>query len=169
MTLRQSNNPASRKWRAKPQACSSLSLTSRAMFTKNLSWQAKQSVPHTAVTFYGDCVNMCEDFAPIFVNRRSSCCITTTHCLKLPFSTEFSTRNNMTVIPHPPYSPDLASCDFSLFPWLKIKLKGRHFDSVEVIEAKWRQCWKHDFQDAFKHWQEHKQCIRTEWDLQTKP
>jgi hypothetical protein len=29
--------------------------------------------------------------------------------------------------PHPPY--------FSLFPRLKIKLKGRHFDAVEVNEA----------------------------------
>jgi hypothetical protein len=42
---------------------------------------------------------------------------------------------NMTVTPHPPYSPDLAPCDFSLFPRLKIKLKGRHFDTIEVIEA----------------------------------
>ena len=28
-------------------------------------------------------------------------------------------KNNMTVIPHPPYSPDLAPCDFFLFPKLK--------------------------------------------------
>jgi hypothetical protein len=31
----------------------------------------------------------------------------------------------MTVIPNPTY--------FSVFPRLKIKLKGRHFDTVEVI------------------------------------
>ena len=31
---------------------------------------------------------------------------------------------NMTVVPHPPYSPDLAPCDFFLFPKLKLRLKG---------------------------------------------
>ena len=35
----------------------------------------------------------------------------------------FLTYNNMTVVPHPPYSPDLAPRDF-LFPKVKMKLKG---------------------------------------------
>jgi len=39
----------------------------------------------------------------------------------------FLTDNNMTVVPHPPYSPDLASSDIFLFPKLKMKLKGRRF------------------------------------------
>jgi len=39
----------------------------------------------------------------------------------------FLTSNNMSVVPHPPYSPDLAPCDFFLFPKLKMKLKGRRF------------------------------------------
>ena len=32
--------------------------------------------------------------------------------------------DNMTPVPHPPYSPDLAPSDFFLFPKLKMKLKG---------------------------------------------
>ena len=36
----------------------------------------------------------------------------------------FLTDNNRTVVPHPPYSLDLAPCDFFLFPKLKMKLKG---------------------------------------------
>jgi hypothetical protein len=28
--------------------------------TKKSSWQAKQSIPHTTVKFYGDCLKMCE-------------------------------------------------------------------------------------------------------------
>jgi hypothetical protein len=40
----------------------------------------------------------------------------------------------MTVIPHPPYSPDLAFCDF-LFPKMKSKLKGRRCDAIEEIQA----------------------------------
>jgi hypothetical protein len=43
------------------------------------------------------------------------------------FNREFLTKNNMTAIPHPPY--------FALFPRLKTKLKGRHFDKAEVIQA----------------------------------
>ena len=35
--------------------------------------------------------------------------------------------------PHPPYSPDLAPCDFFLFPKMKLKLKGRRFDTIEEI------------------------------------
>jgi hypothetical protein len=50
------------------------------------------------------------------------------HYLTLFFFTrEFLMKNNMTVILHPPY--------LSLFPRLKIKLKGCHFDTIEVIGA----------------------------------
>jgi hypothetical protein len=43
------------------------------------------------------------------------------------FTKECLTKNNMTVVPHPP-------C-FSLFPRLKIKLKGNHSDTNEATEA----------------------------------
>ncbi|KAM0736815.1 Mariner Mos1 transposase [Formica fusca] len=33
---------------------------------------------------------------------------------------EFIGRNNITVMDHPPYSPDLGPCDFFLFPKIKI-------------------------------------------------
>jgi hypothetical protein len=41
----------------------------------------------------------------------------------------------MAVIPHPPYSPDLAHCDLFLFPKMKLKLRGRQFDSTVEIQA----------------------------------
>jgi hypothetical protein len=44
-------------------------------------------------------------------------------------TTEFVT-NNRVIIPHPSCSPDLAPCDFTLFPKLKMKLKGRNFAVV---------------------------------------
>jgi len=37
---------------------------------------------------------------------------------------------------HPPQSPDLAPCDFFLFPKMKLKLKGWRFDTVKDIQAK---------------------------------
>jgi hypothetical protein len=98
VTLRQSNtlpngkvqNHGDRKrqdrWRAKSRAWSSFTLTSVWLLTKNSSWHAKRPVPLTAVMFYSDCVKMCKDFTPNFDDKRTGCCIMTTHHLTLPFS-----------------------------------------------------------------------------------
>jgi hypothetical protein len=61
-------------------------LTSRELFTKNSTWEAKQSIPHTTVTLCGYRVKMSEDFAPNFGDKRTDCCNTTAHCITLPFS-----------------------------------------------------------------------------------
>ena len=37
------------------------------------------------------------------------------------------------ILPHPPYSPDLAICDFWLFPNLKNKLRGEKYESREEL------------------------------------
>jgi len=52
---------------------------------------------------------------------------------------EFLTKNNMTTVPHPAYSPDLAPCDVYVFPKMKLRLKGRRFVSIEEIQAKSQQ------------------------------
>jgi hypothetical protein len=54
-------------------------------------------------------------------------------CLK---TTEFVTNNNIVIFPHPPISPDLVPCDFTLFPKLKMKLKGRHFETAVLDSIK---------------------------------
>jgi histone-lysine N-methyltransferase SETMAR len=41
---------------------------------------------------------------------------------------EFLTGKQITLLEHPPYSPDLALSDLFLFPKIKEILKGRHFD-----------------------------------------
>ena len=43
-------------------------------------------------------------------------------------------KNEVTVVPQPPYSPDLAPADFFLFPKLKSTLKGHHFDAFDEIQ-----------------------------------
>jgi transposase len=48
---------------------------------------------------------------------------------------EFLAQHTITTLPHPPYSPDLAPCDFFLFPKLKPHLKGHHFGTVENVQA----------------------------------
>jgi hypothetical protein len=47
-------------------------------------------------------------------------------------STQFLAKHKIAVIPHPPYSPDLAPCDSFLFPKMKLKPKGRWFDTNEI-------------------------------------
>jgi hypothetical protein len=68
-------------------------------------------------------------------------------------TTEFVTNNNMAIIPHPPYSLDLAPCDFALFPKLKMKLKGRCFETVSDIQRELQKVLysikENDFHGAF--------------------
>jgi len=70
---------------------------------------------------------------------------------------QFLAKNNMTVIPYPPYSPDLAFCDFFLFPKLKLRMKGRTFVTTEEIQEKSQRVLdtipKRDFQGCFQAWQ----------------
>ncbi|UYV74908.1 hypothetical protein LAZ67_12001768 [Cordylochernes scorpioides] len=48
---------------------------------------------------------------------------------------DYLAKHSVSVLPHPPYSPDIAPCDFFFFPKLKMTLKGRRFSSSsEVIE-----------------------------------
>jgi hypothetical protein len=71
-------------------------------------------------------------------------------------TTEFVTNNNLVVVPHPSYSPDLALCDFPLFPTLKMKLKGQHFETVSDIQRESQvvldSIKENDFHSAFVAW-----------------
>ena len=44
---------------------------------------------------------------------------------------DFLEAEGVQLLPHPPYSPDLAPCDFFLFPKVKTMLKGRQFSCDE--------------------------------------
>ena len=69
---------------------------------------------------------------------------------------QFLSANKIPVIQHPPYTPDLAPCDFFLFPKMKFKLKGRRFDTIEDIKAETQKVLdtltEKTFQDAFQKW-----------------
>jgi len=69
---------------------------------------------------------------------------------------EFLMKHETTVVPQPPYSPDLAPVDFFLFPKLKFSLKGRQFHMVEEREENsiWdlRAIPQNTFQDTFQNW-----------------
>jgi hypothetical protein len=47
---------------------------------------------------------------------------------------QFLVSKNTTVIPHPLFARP-RTCDFFLFPKMKLRLKGRRFDTIEEIHA----------------------------------
>ncbi len=49
---------------------------------------------------------------------------------------KFLQKNNMWLMLHPPYSPDLASCDIFIFPKLNLVLNGQHLGDSEGIKLK---------------------------------
>ena len=65
-------------------------------------------------------------------------------------------KNNIPVMEHPPYSPDLAPCYFFLFPKIKSALKGTRFESVDIVKAKATQLLnsvtQNDLQHCFQQW-----------------
>jgi len=80
---------------------------------------------------------------------------------------EFLAQNNITTLPHPLYSLDLAPCDFFLFPKLKTHLKGHHFGTVENVQAAATRALNNisseDFLHCCEEWQQHwNRCIRSQ-------
>ena len=86
----------------------------------------------------------------------------------------FRQKNNMTVIPHPPYSSDLAPCDFFLFPRMKCQMKGKRFADVSKVKKKMLEVLNNisteEFQKCFHQWEKlWYKCIKSkgeyfEWD-----
>ena len=79
---------------------------------------------------------------------------------------QFLAEKNMAVLEQPPYSPDLAPCDFFLFPTkLKRIIKGTRFEGVEAIKravtTELRGVPEESFQQCIEAWQRRmEKCIR---------
>lgn len=67
-------------------------------------------------------------------------------------------KNTCCPTPSPSYSPDLAQCDYFLFPKLKFALKVQRFQDVEEIKANTAAELKvlisEQFQRTFEKWQD---------------
>jgi hypothetical protein len=100
--------------------------------TKHRSQRAKLWIPGSAAYFCGDCVKTYEDVTPRTNLAASQWQRPVSHFHPHP---AVSGENKIAVILHPPYSPDLAPCDFFLLPKMKLKQQGRRFDTVEEIRA----------------------------------
>jgi len=76
-------------------------------------------------------------------------------------------KHQTSVVPHPPYSLDLAPADFFPFPKLKTSLKGRCFQTTEEIkENSIRELsviTESTFKEAFQQWKK-----RWEWCIASR-
>ena len=80
---------------------------------------------------------------------------------------QFLAKRKVTVITHPPYSPDLAPADFFLFPKLKNAMKGDRFDDVPDIQRNVTRIMNsipaEQFKRAFRHlYERSKICVERE-------
>lgn len=68
----------------------------------------------------------------------------------------FLAKHNIPILDHPPYSPDLAPCDFFLFPKVKSALKGTRFETVEAVKEKATEVMygltENDLQHCYEQW-----------------
>jgi hypothetical protein len=96
---------------------------------------------------YGDCVNMCEHYSLNVATKNSLLLHNSSSHTLFSSGNFFFTKSIMTVVHHPLY--------FSLFLKLRIKLKGRHFDTIVALVAESQAVLnfltEHDLQHAFKN------------------
>jgi hypothetical protein len=65
-------------------------------------------------------------------------------------------KKSIMKLDHPPYSPDLAPCDFWLFPKLETALKGHRFSDTADIQGHattiLHSIPDEEFQKCFEQW-----------------
>ena len=70
---------------------------------------------------------------------------------------QFLAKQGTAQLQQPPYSPDLAPCDFFLYPRLKKVLKGHWFEATEDIKRNSMKTLldipKEEFAKCFQQWQ----------------
>ena len=82
---------------------------------------------------------------------------------------ELLAKNNIAVLEQPPYSPDLAPCDFFLFSKLKKVIKGTPFQDSEAIKTavtrELQAIPEESFQEFVEAWQRRlEKCIQAQED-----
>jgi histone-lysine N-methyltransferase SETMAR len=89
--------------------------------------------------------------------------------LQLVLVKNFLAKNYVTIVEHPPHSPDLATAHFYLFVQLKSPLKGQHFcDAIDIIKnapEELKKLSQTGFKQCFQHlYSQRQKCIVTQGD-----
>jgi hypothetical protein len=62
------------------------------------------------------------------------------------------TNNNMVIVSHPPYSPDLAPCDFPFFFQIENETKGRRFETASDSQRESQAVLDSVKENDFQNW-----------------
>ncbi|GFR71484.1 transposase [Elysia marginata] len=136
--------------------------------------ESAKLIHETLQTVFGDCAcsyqNVCR------LGMRIEHKIIVLDCKQLTSNREFADRNDnlrsnlilngattqslrelgIQVLPHPAYSPDVAPCDFWMFPILKDRLAGRKFDRIQdlakAVNSELQTITEEDYQGVFRKW-----------------
>ena len=80
---------------------------------------------------------------------------------KAKVTTTFLSDQGIQILDHLSYSPDLAPCDFWLFPTLKERLAGQKFDLAKAVKSQLDAIPKEDYQGALFAWRRRlEKCVR---------
>lgn len=79
----------------------------------------------------------------------------------------FLEQQGVQLLPHPPYSPDLAPCDFWLFPKVKSAISGRPFSRIQdlarAVKSELERLPASEYHSCFQAWRMRMQrCIEAE-------
>jgi len=132
------------------------SLTSKASCKRNMFCQNKQWMEYSVVTFWAiEGKHLVQTSRQVtqqllgLASWRSSSCVT--HCVAV-----FGFYEDDDSHPPPILLTGPRPRKFFLFPKMKLKLKGQHFDSTEEIQNKLQKVMKtlmqNDFQKCFWSW-----------------
>jgi len=115
------------------------------------------SIRNFTLRIWGDWERMCEENAQICGDRVTGFSIMTTPQLTQLCLWPGIWPLGWTVVPHPPYSPDLAPCDFFLFLTMKKTLKGKRFATAEEVKTASQEALNNiklqQFQRCFTQWE----------------
>ncbi|XP_076037492.1 histone-lysine N-methyltransferase SETMAR-like isoform X2 [Oratosquilla oratoria] len=83
---------------------------------------------------------------------------------KARLTVQFLEQQGITLLPHPPYSPDLAPCEFWLFPKIKGAIAGKLFhriqDLARAVNSELRGISASEYRECFMKWQKRmERCI----------
>ena len=86
---------------------------------------------------------------------------------KAKLTTEYLEQQGISLLAHPPYSPDLAPCDFWLFPKIKAGLPGRQFSRVQdlakAVSSELRSIPSSEYRECFVKWRSRMlRCVEVE-------
>jgi hypothetical protein len=121
----------------------------------NLFHRVKQLMPHFMCKFWNVFVNICNVYGLNCGHELDPASGQCTLALGTYCAWVFA-ENIMITTDHPSYSPDVAPCDFFLFPKVKTVMRGEHFGDVENIKRETTRLLKNltsqDMQNCFLEW-----------------